>query len=374
MFNVSVIVTVVFIIVFRREAIVTIDGVSKSTDYFDMFVKRIFYVLVQMMLLVILVAGQSFAQVNSNRFTFEQILNMEDDDKILKTTSSELHPPLLWYNDYVMELRNIGPIKKRPVTNSNVKLFTTSKDIYQRYSTSCIEIQNRFDGELMKVSLDYVKETFGNDLFSRGERDLSQPISTSPQIPGKIELIPIAHAIKVFGQSTTTIPNLLFESIVQMNIALPVNKNNSTHKNIFILVCCKYDTKYNNQLQLSLTQTYEYVNKDCVSFNAPDLTAKLPDRVVVRKNNLMIFKHTPSHKQIKEFILSTDFGNNNIYPYTDFATLFDYKVITVSVNKNYKQLLPIFKIGLTGNDLKERVKVYNRALVGITATVHVGSN
>ncbi|MDR2344509.1 MAG: hypothetical protein LBE18_00430 [Planctomycetaceae bacterium] len=77
---------------------------------------------------------------------------------------------------------------------------------------------------------------------------------------------------------------------------------------------------------------------------------------------------------MQDFISSTDFGNNNIFPYTDFATLFNCEVIRVNVNKNYKKLLQFLEIGITGKTLKERIEIYNRALVGITAVTQVGSN
>jgi hypothetical protein len=189
----------------------------------------------------------------------------------------------------------------------------------------------------------------------------------------KYDFIPVAHSIKVFNQSTTTIPNLCYESIIIINISLPQSRDNSETTDIFILICCKHQIT-TTEHRFFIGETYEYASKEFLNSFSKNSISTLPKKIIIRKYNLKIFKRLPTIPQIKEFILSTDFGNNNIYPYTDFATLFNCEVITVNINKKYEKLLPVFKVGLTGKKLKERINIYNRALVGITATVSAGSN
>ncbi|MDR2171164.1 MAG: hypothetical protein LBP59_13555 [Planctomycetaceae bacterium] len=317
---------------------------------------------------------------SSDTATRQQYLNMEDDQIFVINTPES--PPIFISNSHIKKLRAVGPLKNQPTINTNVTLFSFAKFPLEELE-SCPETSNEFTREIIKTSLNFVKKYFDNkkspnkinenskklyELLSLDNSNFNSKLFAAYGNNAKFEFIPIAHAIKVFNQSNIAIPFFSYESIILMNISLPINNNNNK-QDTWILACCVRDVK--NQTRLS--EIYEYTANDNIT-NSDNNTGKPFCKIITSNTCLNLYNEKPTLAMIRDFILSTDFGNNNIYPYTDFATLFNCKVVNVNVNKNYKKLLPVFKTGLTGKILQRRIKIYNRALVGITMTVNAGSN
>lgn len=350
-----------------------------------MFTYHIRFEPVIIVLFCLLFSNIAFAQKKADDIPENiRYLNMEDDQIFIRTI--ETLPPMITSNPFVKKLRAIGSTKKQPNINNNVTQFSLSTNSFDGLEEHQ-EMSNELAREILKLSLNFLKKGLDNKNFSdeinKKSKQLYDLLSIDNDNFGlkliaygknapEVEMIPIAHSTKVFNKSAVLIPFFRHESIIMIGISFNTNNDISTKQETWILSCCERGTTNPKGQKLLLSEIYEYIVNDNKN-NVNDLNNP-PRKIITSKTCLRVFSEKPNSEEIVKFILSTDFGNNNIYPYTDFATLFNCEVINVSMNENYKELLPILQTGITNEILQERIKIYNRALVGVTATVIAGSN
>jgi hypothetical protein len=86
------------------------------------------------------------------------------------------------------------------------------------------------------------------------------------------------------------------------------------------------------------------------------------------QNCIKFFDYKPDISTIKEFIISTDFGNNDILNSTDYSKAINIIIMNVFVYPFFKDMIVFFQNGLPEKEFISRVSIYNEVLVGLTST------
>ena len=319
------------------------------------------------------------------------VLNWKDEQMFI-TKVDDGSPGILCYNPFVSNLRRIGPDKQYSIQSENVTLYTTAekKQEYSRYIMSVPEVSNSLDHEVTILLLNWLAQAIGDGVLCKETYEALSPVKKdielvanrsflAPLLPSDskidFELVPIAQSVKVMNRKNVTIPFIRYEFLFLMKIStIYTDSSKENLNNAWVLSLCSFETDFSDtKNRVKIMQIFDFSTEDeRLSLEKNNNTTLEKDWIIPRPC-IRILSVSPTNDKIRAFIIDTDFGNNNIYPYTDFATFYDCVVLSVSVNAEFSELVQIFKEGLPDDVRKKRIDVYNRALVGLTTIKIVGS-
>ena len=288
-------------------------------------------------------------------------------------------------NGIVKELRKIGPSQTESVPCNNVTKFSSIEPlrVQRNKNRRTNEKLSWFDSPLIVKCFDIIKTSAEKEevcekcakaispLIKNYQMDsgsLVETLSRNNTENESIFVYPIAHSVKTYGENNQAIPLLEHESTLMIRV-------NLQHDQFWMLVCCSSSAQLGESGNIHVSIVYDTASDyeiDRLKNKGAEVHSS-PEGTIISRKCLQIFSAKPTVDEIRNFIANTDFGNNNIVPYTDFASFYNCKVQYVSVNVAFSELFDELNNGLAGEKLRARKTVYNRALVGTTSTTIVGS-
>ena len=172
------------------------------------------------------------------------------------------------------------------------------------------------------------------------------------------QLSPIASCIKIVNSKSMFPPQIHQELLFVFSFKYQKTETDAEHKWGIV------NLKSLNQSSNDLFFTSWFISHTFINVNGEN-------RV---QDSIIFFDEQPSQDQIIDFIISTDFGNNDIFNYTDYPSVINIDVPRIFVYPPYKDLVETFENGLPENIFYSRVKVYNEVLVGLTSTKIIPSH
>ncbi|MDR3109592.1 MAG: hypothetical protein LBU65_07895 [Planctomycetaceae bacterium] len=85
-------------------------------------------------------------------------------------------------------------------------------------------------------------------------------------------------------------------------------------------------------------------------------------------DGIRFFNEKPTENEIREFLFETDFGNYSVYNFTEYSSAVNVTVLSIFLYPPYEYLKEQIESELPSAIKKERIKVYNEVLRGLTST------
>ena len=169
-----------------------------------------------------------------------------------------------------------------------------------------------------------------------------------------LKFIPVASCIKVFNSDSFFPPQIMQESVILFSFQY--SKSDTEVDDLWGIVQLKSVAgDAAKGLDSRWTVNHTYIKDETSQINKVQRSIKF-------------FNEIPSDDLVKEFIESTDFGNNDVLNFTNYSRVFSVDIPYIVVYPPFKSLVEGLNKGLPDEKLGLRISIYNEVLVGLTST------